>query len=346
MGVNSTVYCLLNIQGMKKIDINDINWEILGRYIANEATPDEIVHVERWLADDANKQILIRLKKAMAVVDQERFQTEKAWRQVEGRLSGKGTTGKVLYKLYLKVAAVALLLICSVFVISQIIMDGKPETIRFLTLHTGQEMKQFMLPDSSVVYLNKNSSFSYPDEFNDSIRLVKLQGEAYFEVFRKEDQPFVVETNMVGVRVLGTTFNVKAYDSEKDVSVVVTSGLVKISKLDSDKNSLLIGKDEIATLKEQGSIQKEKLKPENNYLAWKTGVLMFRQMSLAEVIEVINRHYDANIFLKNEALFNCKLTATFDNKELDEVVHVLAMTFNLSVEKHSNKIILNGKSCT
>jgi transmembrane sensor len=134
---------------------------------------------------------------------------------------------------------------------------------------TTDSVQEFYLPDSTKVWLNKKSKFSYPEKFTSDKRIVSLEGEAFFEVKRDPAHPFIIYTPTSITKVLGTSFNLKAYG--KEVELMVVSGTVEFSSIkDPEHTKLVLKARDKASLKDNVVTQK-KVKNYNKELAWKKG---------------------------------------------------------------------------
>lgn len=160
-----------------------------------------------------------------------------------------------------------------------------------LNVPAGGEYK-VVLPDGTKVWLNAASSLKYPTVFGGSRRVVELSGEAYFEVAKNPLFPFVVKVNGTTVQVLGTHFNINAYNDQSEVKVVLVEGSVKF-------NSLMVLKPgEFATLAVNGRMARGSA--DTTYeLAWKNGQFMFKEETIDEIMRQVARWYNAEIVYKD-----------------------------------------------
>jgi ferric-dicitrate binding protein FerR (iron transport regulator) len=198
--------------------------------------------------------------------------------------------------------------------------------------------EQLILPDGSIVSLNADSKLEYPKEFNGNERNVKLTGEAFFNVTKNTEKPFVIETDNAEVRVLGTSFNVNTKLPENKVEVFVETGLVELKRRNNGNEKLLIKPGDVGVLtkdKLEKSVNKN-----NNIIAWKTHEIIFREDKLSDVIHILNRVYNINIICENQEVLNLKYTSTFVNQEISSVINVICVTFDLKVEYKNDKIYL------
>lgn len=205
-----------------------------------------------------------------------------------------------------------------------------------------ENKEEISLSDGTLITLNKGSRMTYPKRFGDSKRIITLQGEAFFEVMHDSERPFIINTSNAEIRVLGTSFNV-ACDNEKSmVEVFVESGKVQVNPVHNQKDPLILEPGFIGIVSDQQTAKS--LNENENYLAWKTGKMIFKETPLSEVIKTLNKMYDVSISL-NGNIESCKFTSTFSEQELDLVLDVICTSFNLKMKKDNNEIVLFGDGC-
>ena len=196
------------------------------------------------------------------------------------------------------------------------------------------------LSDGTIVYLNSESELRYPVNFVGRDRRVYLSGEAYFDVVQDEVHPFIVDMGNSSVRVLGTSFNVRAYADEDEVLTTLVQGTVKFS---AGKESVTLEPGKQAVLGKSGSIETREVDT-YLYTAWKEGVFAFKRQRLEEIMKVVARWYDVNIFWENVS--QKEVTFTGKMKRYDDfskVVEVLEMTGNTEFVIKENNIFIREK---
>lgn len=156
----------------------------------------------------------------------------------------------------------------------------------------GSNVIDMTFTDGSHVWLNAGSSVTYPVAFVGNERKVTITGEAYFEVVHNSTMPFKVSKGEMEITVLGTHFNVNAYDDEKDIRVTLLEGSVKVS---NDKQLLTIKPNQQAVLKEDQSIELNKNVNVEEVMAWKNGLFQFEGASVESIMRQISRWYDVQI---------------------------------------------------
>lgn len=152
-----------------------------------------------------------------------------------------------------------------------------------------------VLSDGTKVWLNADSKMKYPVSFGKDKREVSLHGEGYFEVAKDSTRPFIVSTDKMDVKVLGTTFDVNTYEDEGKSFVVLVEGLVEVSAGKGESRIITPGHmAEVNMYDTQAKIQISKCDAEH-YIAWKNGNFSFRNASLTEILKRVSRYYDVTV---------------------------------------------------
>ena len=279
--------------------------------------------------------------------DKIRVDVDGAWSALKGRLEKEGLIPEQEIPVRrfltptLKVAASILVLIAlslgAWFVLTP------TENQMNLAVHTNDtEEYGFSLPDGSTVDLNAHSKIQFNQD-KDGNRLVRLSGEAYFNVSPDPDRPFIIRTGSAVVRVTGTSFSVRALPDNRRVEVYVESGNVQFYQSGDTEKIIDLESGNMGVLED--NIIKMEVNRDENYLSWKTRKLAFRQSNLGEVAEVLNRTYKKEILFENDELEKCLFTGTFDGQPVDSVVRVIQLAFNLDVDRNRNSYVFSGEGC-
>ena len=213
-------------------------------------------------------------------------------------------------------------------------------TPTFVAINTGEdERKEVALPDGSTVWLNENTTLTYDSIFSN--RFVQLEGEAFFDVARQETNPFRIESGETVTTVLGTKFNVRAYPEEKDVEVTVESGKVAFNKeAEQQKKAVILNKGNSGIYSKKEKEVRKVEKQIVNANAWKTRSLGFESDKYSEVIPSLERFYDIEIEVKNEAILNCVFTFGREaNPNLEKIIETIdwQTSSSLMLEKKDEK---------
>jgi len=170
----------------------------------------------------------------------------------------------------------------------------------------------FSLADGTQVYLGPGSTLSFPEKFSGNSREVQLEGEAYFEVTKNKEKPFIIYSNHIRTQVLGTTFKVNAF-KDSPVLVSVTSGRVKVDRIEGDQVqqlAVLLPGEQVSYSAKSG-IHKSNFNMEN-IRNWKQGQLVFDGTPLSELTTQISRWYNVSITISTEKLKQIPITVTLD----------------------------------
>jgi len=202
------------------------------------------------------------------------------------------------------------------------------------------DRQEVVLPDGTKVWVNAGSTLQYPEAFAANNRTVKLSGEAYFDVKRDESKPFIVETRKLSVKVLGTEFNVSAYPDDEQIITTLNSGKVAI-ETEQEEPFYLEPDQQLAFDKKT---QKVSIQPvtASDFSEWKSGNLLFENVTLNQFIKTLERHYDLTIKV-NKSLRSRpdRYTAKFMNSEsLEQILNVLGEITNIRYEIKGDKIWL------
>lgn len=315
--------------------------------LSNQINEEQNTILNEWLnQSDENKKYFHDVERVWNLTDIDSTfnpDVNAAWNKIKAELK-LSQEAKVVsinkpgFKLYRVAAAVVVLLGLGIFLYNSV---KSPEMVQYAT--NENETKELTLPDNSKVILNANSSISYPEKFDGDVRNVELKGEAFFEVTKNKEKPFIINTYDTYTKVLGTSFNVKALSENENVTVSVATGKVEVGFLSNDlKVQLTPGNTAIIDVKNIG-IQKVENSVEN-ITAWKTGVLTFDDQLLSVLINDIELLYNVNIEADSKIL-DCHFTGTFNKPELTEILNVLELSNGITHSEKDGIIYLNGKSC-
>jgi ferric-dicitrate binding protein FerR (iron transport regulator) len=222
-------------------------------------------------------------------------------------------------------------------------VDGDKMVYNTVIVPYGKRTR-ITLSDNSSVWLNSGSKLIYPARFATEKREVYLEGEAIFEVSHNKQQPFMVITHDIEVKVLGTVFDVSAYADDATSSAILESGSVEMkykanSLLSQSKVKMVPGTmavyDPIAKTVKQTQVN-TKL-----YTSWREGYFVFERQSLEEILKKISRYYNVSIQLNDQSLANETFTGPLDlRNSATQVLEIIAVMINAKVEKTDNQIII------
>jgi ferric-dicitrate binding protein FerR (iron transport regulator) len=318
-------------------------FEIIVKFINNEADEAEEQQLEIWLKKDlANVSLFEELKltweKTGQIAVEEDFDTTLALRNVQEKIKQEDNVIPIKGRgIDLKwIARIAAVLVISFY--SLWLYNKSNSASENVIAETHETSKEFILPDGSKVWLNANSKLIYPNNFKGDKRIVTLEeGEAFFDITHDSEHPFVIDNSEFGIKVLGTSFNVKSYSNSNEVAVTVATGTVAFK-------SNRLGKELILTKNELGKINKNDLKytevlnSDQNFMAWKTHQLTFQNQPLIKVCEVLNGYFHADIKIIDINLCSTNFTGNFSNPKLEDVLKVLENTLKIKVTSNQKQV--------
>lgn len=319
------------------------------RYISGEMTIIEKFWFERVIAGNSEiKRLVAEMKNDWdntgEYLNKKGVNPNKAWSNLYQRLEQEQLlpeknieTIRFTPRAYLKYAAV--------FAFA-IILTGiggykyfNPELITMAN-NTNQNTIIATLPDGTSIYLAQNSALTYPKRFVGSKRNVKLNGEAFFEVAKNPNKPFIIDTKAALVKVLGTSFNLKSTNTET-FELKVVEGKVGVNlNNDPKENIIAIAGDRVLAYNKK--LIKDRIieiKTTKNTMIR----LQFQDENFENIINVINRNYGSNLKITGNELKNRKISVTFEN-DISSIVNILSVSFNLElIRLPDNTIILKEK---
>lgn len=313
------------------MDIDQLLWNDF----SGEITPEEQLLLDRWVSESIeNKRYHTEQKKlwSLFTLHQKMLNIDehKAYQNVSGKLFSKKKVD--FLTLLQRVAAILLLpvlIATAIFYYSQ-----RNHTQQFSSVYNTAETPLGMrssltLPDGTKVWLNAGSKLSYPVLFSDKFREVKLSGEAYFEVKKDKNWPFVVSSENMKIVVTGTTFNCNAYPENNQIQTVLVEGEVTVMNQSATETEV-IAPGELAVFdRNSQKIAKTKVDLEK-YIAWKNGKLMFREDKMNLVVEKLERWYNVEFEIKDKEILDYVYTATFINESLEQVLKMLSLSAPIS----------------
>jgi transmembrane sensor len=208
------------------------------------------------------------------------------------------------------------------------------------------------LSDGSVVSMNENTSMIVPEKFTGKTREVELAGEAFFDIEPDKNKPFIIKAEDAYIKVLGTSFNVKALDESPEVEVYVEEGVVmlySIEEITGDTASVLLNVGETGLYDKKTREVRKVGETDIEVLYWLNKTLIFEETDLWRVFEILEITYEVDITLQDSTVNNCKLNATFKDERIDYILEVIAITFGLEVEKDETlakkTYFIKGEGC-
>ncbi len=238
---------------------------------------------------------------------------------------------------WLKVAAVvALTLLLSYFYNAY--RNGSDLSMSMVSVPEGQRAN-LVLPDGTNVWLNARTTLQYPSSFGKGERFVLLKGEAYFEVKKDGDRPFVVRTDVCNVEVLGTKFNVNAYPGTERFETALMHGSVRVTLKADASQSVTLKPDHKLSL-EKGRLVTTPVKDYNPY-RWKEGLICFSDEPFPNIMRDFEKYYGMEVVIENRDVSQASFTGKFRQSDgIDYALRVLQKNIGFRYEKDNERQII------
>lgn len=298
--------------------------EMLPRYYDGKLTREERRQVEAWMAEsDANRRIARQVHLLCLATDtlnvKRKVDTEKALNRVRGRMAAGKTSWWTWAQ---RVAAVLFVPLAVALLVQYANLSAGPAQMVEIRTNPGVTTS-VVLPDSTVVCLNSGSSLSYPSRFEGDTREVALKGEAYFDVAKDKKKKFIVSAaHRSKIEVLGTRFNVEAYEDDENISTTLVEGKVcflyetrsrvgkKIVMQPGQKLVYNPAEDNVQLYATSGVAE----------TAWKDGKIIFRNTPLPEALRMLEKRFDVDFVISSKRLVGNSFTGTFTNQRLERIL--------------------------
>lgn len=311
--------------------------QLITKVIAGEASLIEQEQLELWRKQSANHELQYNeLLSIWNNAQPNSVDTEKAWANFEQRLTKQPK--KISLNNIFRVAAAMLMVSGLGLLLGRYLLAPSIQQIQT----AANEVKQVTLPDGSVVWLNQGSLLSFEKKFKGDSRNVTLEGEAFFEVVKNPEKPFVIQSEQSVTKVLGTSFNLNTRNGNNALLSVVT-GKVSFASPQTHEEVIVVA-NQSAVITEQGHALKDD-KTDVNAFAWKTNTLSFNDASLEEVFKSMEHYFKLNISVDDKRIYNCHFTGEFVKPTFKQVMDVISKTLQLTYEQKGKQVLVKGKGC-
>lgn len=269
-----------------------------------------------------------KISEAGAVIKNlQQVDTSAAWKKIEIAVNGKSKPVRLI-PLMTRMAAILFIPLLIYSAWSTFLHSSDPDNGHFalqeLSSPAGIRSK-VNLPDGTTVWLNGESTIRFRVPFV-QVRQVELSGEAFFDVVRNEKVPFLVNTGMAQVEVLGTRFNCKAYAEDETIDVVLVEGKISLQAGKKDEQRFILKPAEHAVIRKENGETQIAREGVEKYIAWHQNRLMFENSTLDEVANQLERWYDLDVVILDPEIRSYRYTTTFENETLAHVTELLSLS--------------------
>jgi ferric-dicitrate binding protein FerR (iron transport regulator) len=341
--------------------------ELMAKKAGKGASPEELEELHKLLAANPAHAYFHEVVHALKgnqdhleLVTPREELVDHGWQDLVGKLNEGRSKMGLLHRLKGVTRWAAAAVVLTVLVMGVLLYYRKsptqpqPAKPSSLVLYAGiGATRKVVLSDGTQVWLNAGSKLTYPSVFPHDRREVKLEGEAYFEVAKASKAPFSVHAGKITVGVLGTSFNVKAYNDDKNIETTLITGKVQVTLDNEPEKPILLSPHEKLTIvnkaegfREEKKIGKQAPEPGKAYnalryqvqtlpnsigngfveTAWLSNKLVINDESFETVVHMLERKYDVSIHFGDERLMQEHISGVFEKESIDEVLHILKMT--------------------
>lgn len=309
--------------------------EILPRYCSGEATIEECRMVEEWIGQsDENYRIvkqMYTIDQVMGTVQMEsKVDMEKALASVSRKMSK--APSHVTWFIWVQRAAAILFIPLLIAFAIQNFTPSPTEVAQMIEVKTNPGMTTTVdLPDGTKVYLNSESSLTYPSFFSKDKRDVKLTGEAFFEVQKDPEHRFIVSgPHHTQIEVLGTSFNVEAFERDSFISTTLVEGKVRFAYQKNRQPATVDMKPGQKLMYDTTSSQVKLIQTSGETeTAWKDGKIIFQATPLPEALRMLEKRFNVTFVLSNNRLRGEAFNGSFTNQRLERILEIFKISSNI-----------------
>jgi transmembrane sensor len=344
---------------------------LLKRFLKGDASPEEAQAVLKWIKskvapEDINRLFdnynsfgasdktdaeailqkihhLINIEELMGSLD-DQYKRPDHHPSLSDRGPIRGKNTRTMKRLWQTAIPILFILLAGIFLLPKYLEKSEPMEVRevvYLKKSTERGQKlNIQLSDGSRVTLNSASSILFEENFNDSIRLIALEGEAFFDVTSDNSRPFTVVTGDIQTIALGTSFNIEYRPENKDNKVSLVNGKVTVGFIDSRDEPLVLESGEMADLDFDQNVLAQKNFDLEQVTAWRSGIIFFRDAGLGEVIHTLENWYGVNISMIGRPKEGWKFSARFENESLRNVLDALQYAQGLNYILKDKKVTI------
>lgn len=323
--------------------------KLLIRFFDHSATDDELNELTHWLSEsNENKQLFNEFNESHQFADITLngwvYDLESNWTQLKNRIKKDQRTPEIkilskVHYLWLRstaIIAVMLMLGSIAWMFQKQLSTELHHSPLSVVAPPGQKSK-VELQDGSTVWLNSGSVLTYAYNAVSKKRIVKLQGEAFFDVAKDKTKPFIVSTDEIDLVVYGTRFNVQAYEDEEIIEATLEEGSIGVNISSSGREWLLKPGQQCIYNKLKKTID-IKYTNVNKYICWKEDKLVFDENTLEEVVQKLERWYGISIELDPQLNNSEKLTLTVTHESLTEILEILKVVAPIQYEINERNV--------
>ena len=323
---------------------------LIGLYLSHRASESEKRQLEAWLqVSSDNRKVFEHLEKLWSVPSGQDDTSDSTW--IRDQIWQAGT-GKQLPALlptrrnkfpWRKMAAVVVLGLLGAWLYFSLTQEDAaqlPATIALVEkANPAGQRSTHQLPDGTLVSLNAASRLVYPEKFADTLRWVRLNGEAFFDVAKDVQRPFVVEAAGTRTQALGTAFNIQAYAEEDTIKIALLEGSVRVGGIDQSQTAILSPGQELHVARGKQEFRQQPFNYESTF-GWKEGLLVFEEADFAQFCNTIEKWYGVKVEVEGTPPTDWQVRARYQREDLRHVLRDVCFNKNINFKLEDKNVLL------
>ncbi|MFV0536183.1 MAG: FecR family protein [Dysgonomonas sp.] len=329
------------------LDIEPLILAAIASVLNGNPSDAEKYTVDNWLQENPKNKIIFdylsKLKSNESIVEESEKAKEKIYCNIQKKVNKQSQNKKL--RIWQYAATIA--------IIVSLTMGGlqlfKPEKNILANIETKCPMgitSSITLSDGTIVDLNAGSSLEYPAQFDGDIRMVSLKGEAYFRVAKDTKHPFIVETNGIRVKVLGTHFNVQSYENDDKIVATLVEGSISVDKtsgrIENKKNEpIILQPNQQITFDKSNSSLVVKEVDANLNILWRDRQYYFDNEKFADIVKKLERNFNVKITIASSILEQQEFSGAFTQGEnLEQILNLFKKYRNFDYKTQENNDLI------
>jgi ferric-dicitrate binding protein FerR (iron transport regulator) len=316
---------------------------LAAKFLAGEASPEEAIIVNEWIeASVENKVYFKKLEEAWSldVKNNQPIVKQEAWQSLQANLAKNESNGFGFYPH--KIAAAILIVMMTCAGIYFYTLQNTKSELAWNVKQTTDEVASLNLADGTSITMNRKSRLKWSKQYSKTAREVSLDGEAFFDVAHNPTKPFIISTDEIKIKVLGTSFNVwHDYDHE-EIKTNVARG--KVMMYDANK-SIVIGAGMTGVYHKHTKEFTITKSQNQNAIGYINHSLTFSNATINEITVELSKSYGVKFVFENEKLGNCRLTTQYKNKSLSFILNIIEESLNIKYNIKGDTVYISGDGC-
>lgn len=330
--------------------MKDLNEEILVKYLTSECSEEDLTKINHWLKEsDENARRLFRMEEIFHLGKQNGFSDKKNMDRAEARLYKRLSLEETKqYKIrrihsWMKYAAVIAVILLTGTGLGYWYQQAGTDNDMIIASVSDGTVKEVVLPDGTKVWLNHSATLKYPREFSEKERNVYLDGEAYFEVTKNRNQPFIVESEAMRIRVLGTTFNFKCHKKLRLAEATLIEGEIEV-KGNNEEGMIILSPGQKAELDRTSGRMIVKEVDAKMDAVWHDDLIPFNKANIFAITRALERFYDVKIILSPDIQSDKTYSGVVKKKDnIESVLKSLCNSIPIHYKIVGNNIFISSE---